>query len=118
VEWRGTLPAALTALVFSYLGARARHGPQPAVLRPSAVVLLIAVFVYTIRRKDRQLHAPRLGHGAQILRACSPVPRSVFMTASSAGNRQFSDLRVCRHIRISFLPLAAPRSSMSFTNFA
>jgi len=68
VEWRGTLPAALTALVFSYLGARAVTLLQPAVLRPLLLVLLIAVFVYTIRRKDfGQLHAPRLGHGAQIL---------------------------------------------------
>jgi len=61
LNWKSLVPAAVTAFIFSFLGARAiSHFPADA-LRPLVLVLLIAVAVYTFLRKDfGSLHAPRL----------------------------------------------------------
>lgn len=55
------LPAALGALIFSFLGARAvSHLPVTAV-RPLVLALLVVVAVYTFRKKDLgSIHGPRL----------------------------------------------------------
>ncbi len=66
VPWRAVLPAALTAFAFSFLGARAVSLLNPALLRPLILVLLVAVFVYTLAKKDLgALHAPRLSARAE-----------------------------------------------------
>ncbi|MBK0401545.1 TSUP family transporter [Adhaeribacter sp. BT258] len=61
INWKSLLPAAVTAFVFSFLGARAiSHLPVEA-LRPMVLFLLIAVAFYTFWKKDLgSLHAPRL----------------------------------------------------------
>lgn len=61
LNWKSLVPAAVTAFIFSFLGARAvSHFPADA-LRPLVLVLLIGVAVYTFIRKDfGSLHAPRL----------------------------------------------------------
>jgi hypothetical protein len=58
---RVLFPTAVTALIFSFLGARAVSGVNTGAFKPVILVLLVAVAVYTYRRKDfGNLHAPRL----------------------------------------------------------
>ena len=65
LSWRALAPAAGSALVFSFLGARAVSLISSQVLRPLVLVLLVAVAVYTGVRKDfgdvpaPQLRAPQ-----------------------------------------------------------
>jgi hypothetical protein len=59
INWRSILPAAVSAFVFSYLGARAVAGINPSVLQPVILVLLVAVAAYTAwNKKLGDLHAP------------------------------------------------------------
>lgn len=61
INWKTILPAALTAFVFSFIGARAVSHISSDALRPVVLVLLIAVAVYTFIKKDLgALHAPKL----------------------------------------------------------
>lgn len=61
INWRATLPAALTAFCFSFLGARVVSLTDKAVLRPLILLLLIVVASYTFLKKDfGALHAPKL----------------------------------------------------------
>lgn len=70
LNWKTLLPAAFTAFVFSFLGARAvSHLPGDA-LRPMVLVLLVAVAVYTFIKKDLgALHAPKLTQSRERLYA-------------------------------------------------
>jgi hypothetical protein len=66
IPWPAVLPAALSAFAFSFLGARAVSLLDPALLRPLILVLLVAVFAYTLTKKDLgTLHAPRLSGRAE-----------------------------------------------------
>ncbi len=66
MEWRSLLPAIVTALAFSFLGARLVSSIDGDVLRPVILALLIAVAVYTFIRKDfGALHVPRLSAGKE-----------------------------------------------------
>lgn len=61
LPWRILLLTAGTAFVFSFLGARAVSYLNPNALRPLIIALLVAVFIYTLIKKDfGQLHAPKL----------------------------------------------------------
>ncbi len=61
INWANILPTALTAFVFSFIGARAVSSIPTEMLRPVILVLLIGVAIYTFFRKDfGSLHAPRL----------------------------------------------------------
>jgi hypothetical protein len=61
LSWRALAPAAGSAFVFSFLGARAVSLISSQVLRPLVLVLLVAVAVYTAVRKDfGNAHAPQL----------------------------------------------------------
>ena len=61
IDWRATLPATITALMASFLGARTVTLVNPGTMRPLILVMLIAIAVYTFMRKDfGSLHAPRL----------------------------------------------------------
>lgn len=67
MEWRVILPAALSALLFSFLGSMTLNLLRPDALRPLILVLLIIVLVYTIWKKDfGSLHAPKLGPRLQV----------------------------------------------------
>lgn len=68
LEWRATLPAVGAAFTFGFLGAGvAAHMPSDF-MRPLVLVLLAAVLVYTLWKKDLgALHAPRLGRIATVL---------------------------------------------------
>jgi uncharacterized membrane protein YfcA len=60
LNWRSLLPAAVTAFVFSFLGARVVSRLRPELLRPLILVLLVAVAIYTFIRRDfGNLHQPR-----------------------------------------------------------
>jgi uncharacterized membrane protein YfcA len=60
LNWRSLLPAAVTAFVFSFLGARVVSRLRPELLRPLILLLLVAVAIYTFIRKDfGSLHRPR-----------------------------------------------------------
>lgn len=52
LDWPAVGPAALTAFVFSALGARAASLVRPETLRPVILVLLVCVAAYVARRKD------------------------------------------------------------------
>jgi uncharacterized membrane protein YfcA len=61
LHWPLIFPAALAALVFSFLGTRAVAHMRREALEPVVLVLMIAVAIYTFRKKDfGNLHAPRL----------------------------------------------------------
>ena len=65
--WRTVLPAALAALLFSFLGAHTVSALNPAVLRPLILALLLLVLGYTLWKKDfGALHAPHLSHAQQL----------------------------------------------------
>ncbi|WP_287128981.1 TSUP family transporter [Candidatus Cyanaurora vandensis] len=67
INWRALLPAALTAFVFSFLGARTVSLLNPALLRPLVLGLLIAVAVYTFIQKDSgAINAPLLTETKQL----------------------------------------------------
>ncbi len=61
LQWRATLPAALSALLFGFLGARTTALLPADAFRPLILILLIAVLFYTLWNKNLgALHAPRL----------------------------------------------------------
>lgn len=61
IDWKATLPATITALIASFLGARTVTLVNPSTMRPLILVMLIAIAIYTFIRKDfGSLHAPRL----------------------------------------------------------
>jgi len=60
IPWRSMLPAAVAALILSFIGARTVSVISTAILKPLVLVLLVAVAIYTFIRKDfGRLHAPR-----------------------------------------------------------
>lgn len=62
MPWGATLPAAVAAFVFSYLGAMSVAWLPRDLLRPMILLLLIASAVYTFWRKDfGVIHAPQHG---------------------------------------------------------
>jgi len=70
LPWATVLPAALVALLFSFLGARTVSVLNPAVLRPLILILLVITALITYARKDfGNVHAPRLTHGIHLLAA-------------------------------------------------
>jgi uncharacterized membrane protein YfcA len=59
IEWGAALPGALAAFVFAFLGAWAVTRTPPDLLRRALPFVLIAVAVYTYRKKDfGSVHAP------------------------------------------------------------
>lgn len=67
INWRAVLPAAATAFVFSFLGARAVSHFNTEMVRPLILVLLISVALYTFFRKDfGAIHAPRLAPSKEV----------------------------------------------------
>ncbi|MCB1896754.1 MAG: TSUP family transporter [Zoogloeaceae bacterium] len=60
IEWSIALPSILAALLFSWLGARSVTLFPPDILRPLVLVMLIAVAIYTFRRKEFGLHSSNL----------------------------------------------------------
>jgi len=60
IPWRALLPLALTVLVTGGLGALTATSVPPDVFRPLVPILLVAVLIYLLRRKDLGgEHAPR-----------------------------------------------------------
>lgn len=60
LHWGSLLPAAATAFVFSFLGARAVSLLRPDLLKPLILALMVAVAIYTFVRKDfGGRHAPQ-----------------------------------------------------------
>lgn len=60
VRWATALPAAVSAFVFSFVGAAAVSWLPAQVIRPVILVLLILVACYIFLRKDfGSIHAPR-----------------------------------------------------------
>lgn len=61
LRWPMLLPAALGALVFAFLGARAVSMLPVEVIRPLVLAMLIAVAIYTFKKKALgTVHVPRL----------------------------------------------------------
>ena len=58
LNWRILLPIALTAFLFSFLGARTVSLINPAVIKPVILVLLVVVALYTYTRKKTVPSAP------------------------------------------------------------
>ncbi len=52
IDWISIIPAGLTALIFSYLGAKTVSLLNSEILRPLILILLILVAIYTFIRKD------------------------------------------------------------------
>ena len=72
MRWSVLLPAALTALVGSFVGAWTVTVVDPAFLRRLLPAVLLVVFVYTLARKDLgREHAPRHAHVRETMLACA-----------------------------------------------
>lgn len=68
IAWTSVMPTVIAALLFGYVGAATVSRFDPDALRPLILVVLLAVLVYTLWRKDfGALHAPRLTPAAQIV---------------------------------------------------
>ena len=68
IEWRATLPATITAFVFSFIGARIASLISAEVMRVVILVLLAVIAIYTFVQNDfGSLHAPKLGKMAELL---------------------------------------------------
>lgn len=68
VRWPAVGAAAVTAGVFSFLGARVVSLLPSELLRPLVLGLLVAIAIYTFWRKDfGSIHAPRLSAGKEPL---------------------------------------------------
>ncbi len=52
IDWHVALPSVSAAFIASWLGARSVVLFPPALLRPLVIALLVAVAIYTFRRKD------------------------------------------------------------------
>lgn len=60
IPWFSILPAAITAAIFSMVGAQTVEKVHGDFLKPLVLILLIAVAIYTYAKKDLgNLHAPR-----------------------------------------------------------
>ncbi|MFL6548023.1 MAG: sulfite exporter TauE/SafE family protein [Povalibacter sp.] len=65
IPWRALLPLALGVLISSALGAVTATHVAPEVFRPLVPIMLIAVLIYLLRRKDLGAqHAPRAFAGS------------------------------------------------------
>lgn len=61
LPWPMLIPACTGALIFSFLGARIVSMMPVPIIRPLVLLLLVAVTVYTFRKKDLgSVHGPRL----------------------------------------------------------
>lgn len=64
--WRSVLPTCVSALIFGFVGAQTVAHVPSDFMRPAVLVLLVAVLIYTLWKKDfGHLHAPRLSHAQQ-----------------------------------------------------
>ena len=64
IPWRALLPLALFVLIASAAGALLATRVRPEVFRPLVPIMLVAVLIYTLRRKDLGAqHAPRAFSG-------------------------------------------------------
>ncbi len=71
MRWAVLGPAALAALAGSFLGAWAVTLIDPTFLRRALPLILLAVLLYTLARKDLgRTHAPRHTRGRETLLAC------------------------------------------------
>jgi len=52
ISWKTVLYAAITASTFSYLGATVQSMLPSSVLKPIILVLIVAIAIYTYRKKD------------------------------------------------------------------
>jgi uncharacterized membrane protein YfcA len=67
VDLRSISPAAISAVLFSFLGARTASKLDPALMKPAILGILVVVAVYTFIRKDfGALHAPKLSGSKEI----------------------------------------------------
>jgi hypothetical protein len=65
--WRSVLPTCFAAVVFGFIGARTAVHVPTGFMRPLVLILLLAVLIYTLWKKDLgKLHAPRLSHAQQL----------------------------------------------------
>jgi len=72
LRWPVMLPAAAVALAGAFLGAWAVTRIDPGFLRRLLPVVLLAVLLYTLARKDLgRTHAPRHAPGRETLLACA-----------------------------------------------
>jgi uncharacterized membrane protein YfcA len=69
IPWGSIMPAGLAAFALSAIGARVVQLVDSAFLKPLTLILLVAVAIYTYRRKQfGHVHAPRfLAHHERIL---------------------------------------------------
>jgi uncharacterized protein len=66
INWRQVLLTAVSAFLFSMLGARVVSVMHPSGLRPLIIVLLILITIFTFLKKDfGAVHAPRLSPSRQ-----------------------------------------------------
>jgi uncharacterized protein len=72
LPWRALLPAAAVAMLGSFIGAWVLTQASPQGLRRALPLILVAVLIYTVARKDLGLiHAPSRSGAAQAAVACA-----------------------------------------------
>lgn len=108
------------AFVFSFLGARAVTRFDPALLRPLILVMMVAVFVYTLWKKDfGALHAPKLGERQQFLAGALVGMVIGFYDGFGPGTGSFLVFAFVGLFGFSFLVASAAAKLVNFsTNLA
>ena len=72
MRWRALLPAAVCALVGSFVGAWTVTQIDPAFLRKTLPFILLAILIYTLARKDLgRAHQPHQNQNRERLIACA-----------------------------------------------
>lgn len=120
IPWRVALPAAGSALVGAWFGARAVAYLSPAVLKPVILLLLILVAIYTFVRKD-------FGTGATAVEPQHSVPPALLIGASvgfydgffGPGTGSFLIFLFVRFLAMDFLRASVTAKIVNVaTNFA
>lgn len=121
IDWRAVMPAALAALVFSFLGAHTVKYLSPDMLRPLILALLVAVAVYTFLKKDLgSSHQPRLaGNSLMAAAVATGVGIGFYDGFFGPGTGSFLIFIFISYFGFDFLHASASAKAVNFaTNFA
>lgn len=121
LRWPMLVPAAVGALIFSFLGARVVSLMPMAVIRPLVLVMLIGVAIYTFTKKNLgAIHGPRLdGAAEKWLGFCTGAALGFYDGFFGPGTGTFLIFIFVRLFGYDFLNASASAKVINWmTNFA
>lgn len=116
-----TAAGAAAALLGAFLGARAVVWMDPTVLRPLILALLVAVAIYTFRRKDFGSNNPARSRGPYAFTRISVIALTIgfYDGFFGPGTGSFFIFLLVRYLDMDFLHASATAKILNFaTNLA